>query len=302
MQNGFLLSVTMVVGLTGPVLATDKGVYGEDDRRDVFHVENDASMRRMARSTAAIVDVRDIRVRDEGKFRLVSETHGEQMQLCHDEAFVDQPSAAYCSSFLVAKDLVVSAGHCFMEPDACESAAFVFDFAYNQESDQPELLNHDQIYTCKAILAVNTDQDSGLDYAIVRLDRPALDREPLVLNQSDNIKTGDDVTVIGNPSGLPTKIAAGAKVRQTSDPISFTTNLDTFQGNSGSAVFNTETKKVEGILVRGDIDYEFDELSECRRVKRCADDGCDGEAATRVSAFYDELSELLATKDEEPPH
>ena len=38
----------------------------------------------------------------------------------------------------------------------------------------------------------------------------------------------------------------------------FSANLDTYGGNSGSAVFNANTGVVEGILVRGATDYVSD--------------------------------------------
>ena len=44
------------------------------------------------------------------------------------------------------------------------------------------------------------------------------------------------LVVIGHPSGLPTKIADGAWVRNNESEYYFVTNLDTFGGNSGSAV------------------------------------------------------------------
>jgi V8-like Glu-specific endopeptidase len=75
---------------------------------------------------------------------------------------------------------------------------------------------------------------------------------------------------MGHPSGLPMKYADGAKVFGNFDNY-FSTNLDTFGGNSGSPVFNAKTNEVVGILVRGDIDYiegEF-EGRTCMRVNTC---------------------------------
>ena len=79
--------------------------------------------------------------------------------------------------------------------------------------------------------------------------------------------------MLGHPSGLPMKYTGGAKAFEIEDNY-FTTNLDSFGGNSGSPVFNAKTLEVEGILVRGDVDYTPDEFEgeSCRRVNTCDED------------------------------
>jgi hypothetical protein len=91
--------------------------------------------------------------------------------------------------------------------------------------------------------------------------------------------------VIGSPSGLPLKVAGGAQVRGNSHPFFFTANLDTFQGNSGSAVFNAETGMVEGILVRGEEDYQVNMVKGCIEAKACTDVGCRGEDVSRLTSL-----------------
>lgn len=44
-------------------------------------------------------------------------------------------------------------------------------------------------------------------------------------------------------------------MRDNSNPLYFSSNLDTFGGNSGSVVFDADSGLVEGILVRGDQDF-----------------------------------------------
>ena len=57
-------------------------------------------------------------------------------------------------------------------------------------------------------------------------------------------------------------------------------NLDTYGGNSGSAVFNAKTGLVEGILVRGEQDYV--QKGDCRVSNVCPADGCRGEDVTKI--------------------
>ena len=105
------------------------------------------------------------------------------------------------------------------------------------------------------------------------------------------------VAVIGHPSGLPVKIASEANVIQTTGvmqnedgdlvPVAsqFVTNLDTFGGNSGSPVINTDSYKVVGILVGGDQDYVQSTEDLCVEVNRCdlSGVGCTGESVTKMS-------------------
>ena len=70
-------------------------------------------------------------------------------------------------------------------------------------------------------------------------------------------------------------------------PSYFVSNLDTYGGNSGSAVFNSATNEVVGILVRGDAD--FFSQNGCAVSNRCFASGCRGEDVTRV----DLLSKMM---------
>jgi hypothetical protein len=66
------------------------------------------------------------------------------------------------------------------------------------------------------------------------------------------------LTSIGYPSGLPVKVAPNGTVRSVSAANGyFVTDLDTFAGSSGGPVINNETYKIEGILVRGGVDYIY---------------------------------------------
>ena len=89
--------------------------------------------------------------------------------------------------------------------------------------------------------------------------------------------------MIGYPLGLPAKIAGGAVVRDNSARDFFLSNLDTYAGNSGSAVFNANTLTVEGVLVAGEDD--FVDTGGCLRSNRCPDMACSGEIVTRSTQF-----------------
>ena len=90
------------------------------------------------------------------------------------------------------------------------------------------------------------------------------------------------MVVIGHPTGIPTKISDGAKVRMLATKY-FVANLDTYGGNSGSAVLNAQSGEVEGILVRGENDYVPAEGRDCQVSNHCTNEGCRGEDVTYIT-------------------
>jgi V8-like Glu-specific endopeptidase len=109
------------------------------------------------------------------------------------------------------------------------------------------------------------------------------DREPLKFRKSGQVARGTELVVIGHPSGLPTKISDGAQVRSSNRKY-FVANLDTYGGNSGSAVFDARTGEVQGILVRGEEDYVSDPAGgNCQATNYCPDTGCRGEDVTHIT-------------------
>jgi V8-like Glu-specific endopeptidase len=165
--------------------------------------------------------------------------------------------------------------------DDCESYKWIFDYKMDSAKQDSMTVPASDVYTCTRVIARTLDNFSKDDYAVVQLDRKVTDRRPLAFRRSGNIKVGESVVVIGHPSGLPTLIADGAKVRSRQGKF-FQANLDTYGGNSGSAVFNQRTGEVEGILVRGENDYVQSERG-CMISNKCAADGCRGEDVTYIT-------------------
>ncbi len=261
-------------------------VYGADNRLDWFEATNIWVDR--ARSTAAHFNSFDLRVNNfDSSQSLRSPTSlGNSRNLCSGESFADQPAEAFCSGFLVGPDLFVTAGHCIRSNSDCSSTKLVFDYAYLNESDDPTVFPADTIYSCKKIIKQELSSSQRLDYALIQLDRPVTGRTPLPFRQVGKAPVGTPLVVIGHPSGLPSKIAGGANVRSTST-YHLTSNLDTFGGNSGSAVFNATTGEVEGILTYGETDYVF--RNSCMAVNTCTDSGCSGEDVTIISLITDHI-------------
>ena len=191
-------------------------------------------------------------------------------------------TAASCSGFLVSSNILVTAGHCIKSDYDCSIYKWVFDFKVDHSEQSAVTVPKSSVYSCKQIISQSLDSTTMDDYAVIELDREVQDRNPLPFRKTGKIEKGETVAVIGHPTGLPTKIADGASVRKLSEKF-FIANLDTYGGNSGSAVFNMKTNLVEGILVRGENDYVYDRKEGCQVSNVCENGACRGEDVTYIT-------------------
>jgi V8-like Glu-specific endopeptidase len=286
------LCVLMSVSATSALSATQKIIYGEDNRQEVQDYP-DALFRDLANSTAGMVRASALRTESgssigndladsldslrallgdsaidgmlsdsgieseeddstEGSYTFnTSNTLRRSMGVCEKERFSNQVTLPRCSGFLVGEDILVTAGHCVTSVSDCKNYRWVFDYVAGTSK-----IKKSNVYKCKEV--IGRQQTLGIfatkDYAVIKLDRKVEDREPLKYRKKGSIKKNAEIVVIGHPSGLPTKIADGAKVTKKRWNF-FYANLDTYGGNSGSAVFNKKTGEVEGILIQGAKDY-----------------------------------------------
>ncbi|MFP5384447.1 MAG: ankyrin repeat domain-containing protein [Bacteriovoracia bacterium] len=305
-QLAVLSSLLLTQGVLGRV------IYGPDHRKEVS--EATPFEQKLAASAASMIHAKEIKKNPvkPGTLELTQKTLREWLEsqvseksrtenlfsekvieaaqagvtFCEGEKFVDQPNPSMCSGFLIAPDLIVTAGHCVEVPGFCEDYRWVFDFKVNPENNSAGLdIKEENVYECKKVLSNALAMPFGLDYAIVQLNKKVKNRGPLEIRNDSLIENGSPLVVIGSPSGLPLKVAGGANVRDNIHPNYFSANLDTFQGNSGSAVFNAVTGVVEGILVRGEEDFVANQDKMCIEANKCADSGCRGESITRMTAI-----------------
>ena len=288
MKKRILASLVLAsVSLTAQ--ANEKVIYGNDDRLDPHETTNNLHLE-ISRSTAAMIGGSALRVDSNGEYQ-VSGSSLQSRGMCASERFAKQPTAARCSGFFVGEDLLVTAGHCVKSARDCSSYKWVFDYKIDPNKDSITVAKS-AVYSCKKIIKTVLDRGSKDDYALIRLDRKVVGRTALDFRRSGKVKRGTKLVVIGHPSGLPTKIADGAIVRNNNPGRYFVANLDTYGGNSGSAVFDAETGVVEGILVRGETDYVYDRRQGCRVSNRCSDTGCRGEDVTRITNI-EQLKDLI---------
>jgi hypothetical protein len=241
-------------------------VYGADDRRDLYQLpRDDAGLRSLARSVAAVIPRDAIDQGDGGAPILLGETLAETFGLCADQPYAQEVSAAVCTAFLIDDALLATAGHCFNFALDCKNYLFVFDYVRDARTSAVRLAA-ENIFECTRTRVRVDEMEPGVwkrDYAIVELSRRAVGRTPLAV-RSQPIALGEPVSVISASAGLPLKVDRGAHVLDARAHMNdfFRLDSDTAHGSSGAPVFDADGLAV-GIVVRGRSDYLLNEPAGC---------------------------------------
>jgi hypothetical protein len=267
------------------VVDKQKVVYGNDDRADLFNI-TDAQLLNDADCVVALF--RDAAVVDNGNgtSTLTTQLFRTRYNLCAGERFGNQPVGAFCSGFLVGPALVATAGHCVDLTDVA-TARFVFGYRMQNATTANTVVPNGDVYRGVSLLG-RILTGGGADWALVQLDRAVAGHSMARVRRTGRIADNAGVHVIGHPCGLPTKHAGNATARNNTPATHFVANLDTYGGNSGSPVFNSNTHEIEGILVRGETDFTSN--GTCNVSLVCPTTGCRGEDVTRASEFSNLLS------------
>lgn len=270
----------------------NKVLYGVDNRMDVF--EAPSAYVNLAQATAGmIMNVELKRTLFRYKLAAFPKTYEERYNLCSGERFAAQLTATRCTGFLVAPDVLVTAGHCVQNETQCVNSSWIFDFNAESGDVVKTTFPVRNVYKCQSIIAREKNLETQNDFAVIRLDRAVKGRTPLKVRLAGKIDESTELLIIGHPASLPTKIVDGGTIRTNDNPVFFNANIDSFGGNSGSPVMDARTGLVEGILVRGEKDFIYDAEKSCYTTNVCIEGSCRGEDATRITNIASILQPLI---------
>jgi hypothetical protein len=284
-----LIIICTTVFATSLLASVDEGrsefqyhsIYGNDDRHEFYEVANPL-LRRHFQSVVALFQKDYYKATFNG-IDLAPVTPIKEQNLCPTERFADQISAASCTGALVAPNIVLTAGLCFQTVEDCKSLVVAFDYLIPAPGHMPTSIPSSKVYGCKRVIAREVKK-TGLDYALVELDRIVYDRPYFQFDLSRRIQNGDSLFVIGHPMGVPAKIVSGF-VNQVREPVA-RTDLDTYQGNSGSPVFNSNSGLIVGVLVEGEEDFVPN--GKCNVSRHCKPgNDCAGEFVNTITSIVE---------------
>ncbi len=303
MQKSFIL-LSVLISIN--TLAKDKVVYGHDNR-----VEGTRSpLRYQLKAVAAMIDEDELKKNDSlyiaRHYSTLNNVRGKRT--CSNLRFRSQPTIGSCTGFLIAPNKLLTAGHCVLKEgqriknrstSSCLYNKWVFDYNLNDVRSDEVRFNSSRVASCKKI--IDGAFNDYYDYAIIELNKP-INASPLNLSYDySDYQNGKSVMTLGHPSGLPSKVTAGARIKRNQQNF-IITDLDTFAGNSGSPVLNNYGEVI-AILVSGEIDYFYDKKKRCYRENRCTsvNGTCDtmmfmgpqGEKASKLSAIKTNILKAL---------
>lgn len=239
-------------------------------------------------AVALMLPVLHILPNNDGTFRLESFQMENTWNICQSEPLAKAPPLpTACSGFLIAPDILVTAGHCMVnfgevrdsKNPQCEAFSFVFGYRY-EDSTQKKLapIKGEQIVNCKKVIyaAHTTEIDKktgrpifGKDIAYVQLDRKMPFKPFSVVKKSITQKefTPAAVTMNGHPFGMPMIESKGTVLEHNGSYLRAA--ISSFTGDSGAMVKN-KSDEVIGLLVRGYPDEFVEEKShQCSLHNRC---------------------------------
>lgn len=204
-------------------------------------------VRRNSLAVTAVCLKEDLLPMGENFYTLRTKIYGPTFNLCADERFYHQPTAAgpICTGILVGEDVMLTAAH-FADNDNVSNLRFVFDFVMLNSVSPLEKISSGSVY--KGTEIIRRVHNPENDWALVRLDRKVAGRETAFVSPK-GIFYEQPVYVISHPCGLPLKFSHGSFIESFNENY-FRAPLDVYSGSSGAPVFCAETHELIGIISR----------------------------------------------------
>lgn len=271
-----------------------RNIYEIDDIKERYKVVVQQSL-----GVACLIKTKYLLEFDNGNYGL-SPVHTKKLKhtvakrnipFGEQESFIDEPTPAYGTAFLVARRYAITAGHCLCEKGSnrldekkIEHTRFVLGFQKNQHTQSEYEFSAKDVFQFKVLAH---QREGKIDWAFIKLDKNVEGRDPLPLNFTTEIALKKGLYMLGHPSGLPLKFVEGGEVKNDKDTY-LHANLNSFSGNSGSPVFDEKKKKVVGILVRGrGADYICND-----NYKNTGESRIEVHKVTDETSIYDHIQKL----------
>lgn len=250
------MKITLICLMLLPLFSGHAAIVGEDNRLSYDQLSR-FDPKTLAEATATQLSGKYLKEVDKDNF---SYPTGQIHNQCPGEKFPEVRTLGGCSGFLIAPDVLVTAGHCrdYSQSD-CSDDVWLFRH-YSSPPEKQILLKKENLYRCQKVLDFKHDQMA--DYAVIQLDRPVFQAHTLKIDPRDQVEIHDPVAILGYPLGLPFTYTPGGRVL-TKNEMFLQADLDAFKNNSGSAVVNLRTGYVEGILTNSMKGQSMNSLDGC---------------------------------------
>ncbi|OFZ26720.1 MAG: hypothetical protein A2381_17160 [Bdellovibrionales bacterium RIFOXYB1_FULL_37_110] len=204
--------ITLFIGLALLVSVGSAAVFTNEDTRIESSQSINPIVMKANQATAVMIDQWYIKEQNNGTLKISSASLKKIYNTCDDEKFADQITAGKCSGVLIGSDLILTAGHCMIHNE-CDNHNWIFNYEIKKAKKNKIVIDRNFSYRCKEVVTLRYFYDIMQDdYAIVRLDRPVKNINPVKFSSNSYfnfIASEEKINFfsITSPSGIPKKIS-----------------------------------------------------------------------------------------------
>ncbi len=261
--------------------------YKRSDNRKDYYMVNKVEVRNNFDGVAVVMF--DNQIRDNGLFKSrqlsekIFEIGDKYFNGCSTNKFKNQFELAKCTAFAISKWHLVTAGH-EINPKNFKNYVFVFEMQIEEQGKFPEKIKSENIYKPVRIEEYKYQKETGLDYAIIRVNKPIPENRILKYDNLFGYQSMQRLYTIGASEGLPLKYTPDGFMDYAVNENLISTDINAFEGNSGSPVFNINDKVV-GMIIAGQVRYFLDNENMCVSPNSCLQYECAEEHILKLGSI-----------------